>query len=127
MSSSDIGKTTTSTSTVVASRRSSSNELKGKKSAKKPSKVELRKSMSDLVALTQAAKRPLPSRFGSGVDRKTESDFAHTGLWTDVKALGTAHLWESIKTLWEVYQHKKKGGFTDDKTMIVRVPLLCAA
>ena len=75
--------------------------------------------MSDLLALVEAKRRPLPHHFGSGVDRKTDSDFAKTGLWQDLKALGFTNIGEAAKTAYELWKHKKEGGFIDDKTMLV--------
>lgn len=80
--------------------------------------------MSDILALVEMSKRPLPNRFGSGVDRKTDSDFKKTGLWQDLKALGFTNIGEAAKTAYELYKHKKEGGYVDDKTMLVESPII---
>ncbi|KAI5806988.1 heme peroxidase [Geopyxis carbonaria] len=86
----------------------------------KPTRKELDDTFSKFASLIHASNRPLPNRYGDGRDRKTEYDQKQTGIREDIKALRKGgFLMDSIKTLHLALQTKKKGGPTDDKTMLM--------
>ncbi|KAI5837020.1 heme peroxidase [Morchella snyderi] len=75
-------------------------------------------SFDKFSALINASNRPLPNRYGNGTDRAEEAE--QTGIWTDISTLRKGgFLLESVATLWQLVQQKRRGGPVDDKIMIM--------
>lgn len=84
----------------------------------KQTRKDVDSSFDKFSALINASNRPLPNRYGNGTDRSPESE--QTGIWTDISTLRKGgFLLESVATLWQLVQQKRRGGPVDDKTMIV--------
>lgn len=98
--------------------RSPTWKYKGAK--ERPSRKELDKTLGALTNLIHASNKPLPSPYGDGKERKSVYDEKYQGKLADIRSLWKdGHLLESYTTLKTLAKHKRKPGYTDDKTYIV--------
>jgi linoleate 10R-lipoxygenase len=125
-------KATSSAGAEASSSRTSSNApLTNQSSSKsvaranppvgKPTRKDVDATFAKFANLIHASNRPLPNRYGDGRDGSLNPDHdQRTGIRNDIMVLRRGGFTrESIQTLWEVLHNKRKGGPTDDKTMIV--------
>ena len=83
-----------------------------------PKRKDVDDTFSKFASVIHAANRPLPNRYGYGQEGGVEQE--QTGYLKDFAELRRGgFLLESAGTLWEQSTHARKGGPTDDKTMIV--------
>ncbi|KAF8249495.1 heme peroxidase [Wilcoxina mikolae CBS 423.85] len=122
-------KATTSAAAEASSSRTSSNApLTNRPTSKtvarinppvgKPTRKDIDATFTKFAALIHASNRPLPNRYGDG--RDDPDDEKLTGIRHDIMVLRRGgFMMESLHTLWNTLQNKRKGGPTDDKTMIM--------
>ncbi|KAF8465354.1 heme peroxidase [Kalaharituber pfeilii] len=90
---------------------------KYKGSKAKPTRKDVDQTMGAITNLLHASNKPLPHRYGDGKQRKSIYEQKYTGIWADIKYLSKeGNLKESYKTLRTLAKHKKRPGYTDDKT-----------